>query len=73
MNLYICLYMGDFKEINVLVVYAICLAMINFSKGRYVFSWGGEGWGILVFFSQISVDPPYGLIKKLLTPPPLGD
>ena len=32
MNLYICLYMGDFKEINVLVGYAICLAMINFGK-----------------------------------------
>ena len=27
-------------------------------KGRYVFSWGREGWGILVFFPKESVGPP---------------
>ena len=27
-------------------------------KGRYVFSWGGEGWGILVFFPKESVGLP---------------
>ena len=43
------------------------------SKGRYVFSWGGEGWGILVFFPKKVLAFPCVLIKKLLNPPPLGD
>ena len=43
------------------------------AKGRYVFSWGGEGWGILVFFFQKSVGPPSRFNKKTPDPPPLGD
>ena len=34
-------------------------------KGRYVFSWGGEGWGILVFFFPKKVLAlPWVLIKN---------
>ena len=45
------------------------------AKGRYVFSWGGggEGWGILVFFSKKSVGPPLHFNKKIPDPPQLGD
>lgn len=31
---------------------------ISKAKGRYVFSWRGEGWEILVFLPKESVGPP---------------
>ena len=41
--------------------------------GKVRFFLGGEGWGILVFFSQKSVGPPLRFNKKTPDPPPLGD
>ena len=40
-------------------------------EGRYVFSWGGGGWGLGnfgIFFPQKVLALPCVLIKKLLTP-----
>ena len=34
---------------------------------------GGEGWGILGFFSQKSVGPPLRFNENTPDPPPLGD
>ena len=34
---------------------------------------GGEGWGILGFFSQKSVGPPLHFNENTPDPPPLGD
>ena len=44
-----------------------------FGLGKVRFFLGGEGWGILVFFSQKSVGPPLPFNKKTPDPPPLGD
>ena len=46
---------------------------MTIGKGRYLFLGGGEGWGILVFFSQKIVGPPLRFNKKTPDPPPLGD
>ena len=43
----------------------------DLGKVRF-FLGGGEGWGILVFFSQKSVGPPLRFNKKTPAPLPLG-
>ena len=42
-------------------------------EGTFFLGGKGEGWGILVFFSQKSVGPPLRFNKKTPDPPPLGD
>ena len=41
--------------------------------GKVRFFLGGEGWGILGFFSQKSVGPPLHFNENTPEPPPLGD
>ena len=43
------------------------------NKGRYVFSWGGGLGNFGIFFQKKVLALPHVLIKKLLTPPLLGD
>ena len=53
---------------------SVCQQKTPLNKGRYVFSWGGgrarEFW---YFFQKKVLALPHVLIKKLLTPPLLGD
>ena len=43
---------------------------VRIREGTFFLGGGGEGWGILVFFSQKSVGPPLHFNKKTSDPPP---